>query len=188
MGPWMLACDWIITRARRRLVAGVQLDWTRRILPPTRRILVSVKSSAANAGLMNRSDIRMREYLCRRRQKYEPGLLRPCSHCYSGTVIRHKFVPAQLCRHIGAHIEKSYVGWKLTSGHNYFADIVREMASQTVMWCAGQVASNNDHHRRRIVLHLSWCRRAPVICCQRFRIFFLVIECTMHYHFGPRRC
>ena len=28
--------------------------------------------------------------------------LRPCSHCYSGTVIRHKFVPAQLCRHIGA--------------------------------------------------------------------------------------
>ena len=28
--------------------------------------------------------------------------LRPCSHCYSGTVIRHKFVPAKLCRHIGA--------------------------------------------------------------------------------------
>ena len=28
--------------------------------------------------------------------------LRPCSHCYAGTVIRHKFVPAQLCRHIGA--------------------------------------------------------------------------------------
>ena len=27
---------------------------------------------------------------------------RPCSHCYSGTVIRHKFVPAQHCRHIGA--------------------------------------------------------------------------------------
>ena len=26
---------------------------------------------------------------------------RPCSHCYAGTVIRHKFVPAQLCRHIG---------------------------------------------------------------------------------------
>ena len=28
--------------------------------------------------------------------------LRPCSHCYSGTVIRHKFVPAQLSRNIGA--------------------------------------------------------------------------------------
>ena len=28
--------------------------------------------------------------------------VRPCSHCYSGTVIRHKFVPAKLCRHIGA--------------------------------------------------------------------------------------
>ena len=26
---------------------------------------------------------------------------RPCSHCNAGTVIRHKFVPAQLCRHIG---------------------------------------------------------------------------------------
>ena len=26
----------------------------------------------------------------------------PCSHCYSGTVIRHKFVPAQLSRNIGA--------------------------------------------------------------------------------------
>ena len=28
--------------------------------------------------------------------------LGPCSHCYSGTVIRHKFVPAQLSRNIGA--------------------------------------------------------------------------------------
>ena len=28
-------------------------------------------------------------------------LIRACSHCYSGTVIRHKFVPVQLCRHIG---------------------------------------------------------------------------------------
>ena len=36
------------------------------------------------------------------------SVLRPCSHCYSGTVIRHKFVPAQLFRHIGSrsHWEK----------------------------------------------------------------------------------
>ena len=35
-------------------------------------------------------------------------VLRPCSHCYAGTVIRHKFVPAQLCRHIGvrSHLAK----------------------------------------------------------------------------------
>ena len=31
-----------------------------------------------------------------------PWGLGPCSHCYSGTVIRHKFVPAQLSRNIGA--------------------------------------------------------------------------------------
>ena len=31
-----------------------------------------------------------------------PASFRPCSHCYSGTVIRHKFVPAQLSRNIGA--------------------------------------------------------------------------------------
>ena len=37
MGPWMLACEWIITSERRRLVAGVQLNRTSRILPPTRR-------------------------------------------------------------------------------------------------------------------------------------------------------
>ena len=67
MGMWMLACDWIITSARRRLVAGVQLDWTRRILPPTRRILVSVKSSAANAGVWTGPAARRRENVCRRR-------------------------------------------------------------------------------------------------------------------------
>ena len=39
--------------------------------------------------------------------------IRPCSHRYSGTVIRHKFVPVQLCRHIGGvHIEQSNVGSK----------------------------------------------------------------------------
>ena len=41
-----------------------------------------------------------------------------------------------------------------------------------------QVPSNNDHHRRRIytvVLHNSWRRRAPVIRCQRFSIFFFVL-------------
>ena len=61
-------------------------------------------------------------------------------------LFRHSFADIS----VPVHIEKSYVGWKLTSGHNYVADIVREMASQTVMWCAGQVPSNNDHHRRRI--------------------------------------
>ena len=34
------------------------------------------------------------------RSRYDASA-RPCSHCYAGTVIRHKFVPAQLCRHIG---------------------------------------------------------------------------------------
>ena len=47
----MLACDWIIASDCRRLVAWVQLDWTRRILRPTGRILLSDKSSAANAGV-----------------------------------------------------------------------------------------------------------------------------------------
>ena len=44
-------------------------------------------------------------------------------------LFQHNFADISAC----VHIEKSYVGWKLTSGHNYFADIVREMASQTVM-------------------------------------------------------
>ena len=30
------------------------------------------------------------------------SFIRPCSHCYSGAVIRHKFVPVQLSRNIGA--------------------------------------------------------------------------------------
>ena len=51
MRPWMLACDWIIVSDCRRLDAGVQLDWTRQILTPSSRILLSDKSSASNAGV-----------------------------------------------------------------------------------------------------------------------------------------
>ena len=46
-------------------------------------------------------------------------------------LFRHNF--ADIILSAPVHIEKSCVGWKLTSGHNYFADMVREMASQTVM-------------------------------------------------------
>ena len=51
MRPWMLACDWIIVSDCRRLDAWVQLDWTRQILTPSSRILLSDKSSASNAGV-----------------------------------------------------------------------------------------------------------------------------------------
>ena len=41
MRPWMLACDWSIASDCRRLVAWVQLDWTRQILAPSSRILLA---------------------------------------------------------------------------------------------------------------------------------------------------
>ena len=113
--------------------------------------------------------------------------IRPCSHCYSGTEIRHKFVPAQLSRHIGA---RSYWEKLCRMETNIRAKLLcrhspRDGISNGYVMCR-QVPSNNDHHRRRIytvVLHNSWRRRAPVIRCQRFSIFSLSFV-----PFGPRRC
>ena len=75
MRPWILACDWSIGRDCRPLVAWVQLYWTRQILTPTSRILLSDKSSAANAGVWTGQ-----MSPARRRQKYEPGLRRGIIH------------------------------------------------------------------------------------------------------------
>ena len=45
------SCNWFIASTCRRLVSGVQMNWTRQILLPTCRRLVSMKMSAAHAGL-----------------------------------------------------------------------------------------------------------------------------------------
>ena len=71
------------------------------------------------------------------------------------------------------HIEKSYVRWKLTSGHNYFADTVREMArSQTVMMCRPGAIEQWSPQTSPIVLHNSWRRRLLSFGANAF-VFFL---------------
>ena len=59
MGSWILACDWIITSARRRLVAGVQ---TAADTPDTR--LCEIVGGTRRS--MNRSGFRRRKNVCRR--------------------------------------------------------------------------------------------------------------------------